>query len=70
MQCRRADMGLDRKNPDVARLMEEQKEMANSMGQMLGEEVLRTMRKAKPGESEVRLFGKETTIDCPGRAAD
>jgi hypothetical protein len=59
--------GLDRNNPEVARLMEEQKEMATSMGQMLGEEVLRAMREAKPGDGEVRLFGKQETISCPGR---
>jgi hypothetical protein len=59
--------GLDRQNPEVARLMEEQKEMSNSMGQMLGEEVLRAIREAKPGQSEVRLLGKQNTITCPGR---
>lgn len=59
--------GLDRNNPEVARLMEEQKEMATSMGQLLGEEVLHAMRGAQPGETDVRIFGKETTIDCPGR---
>ena len=59
--------GLDRKNPEVALLMEEQKEMATSMGQLLGEEVLRSMRGAQPGNSEVRIFGKNTTIECPGR---
>jgi hypothetical protein len=59
--------GLDRNNPEVARLMTEQKEMSNSMGQMLGEEVLRAMREAKPGNTDARIFGKETTITCPGR---
>jgi hypothetical protein len=59
--------GLDRKNPEVARLMEEQKEMSNSMGQMLGEEVLRAMREAKPGQSGIRILGKQNTITCPGR---
>lgn len=59
--------GLDRSNPEVARLMTEQKEMSNSMGQLLGEEVLRAMREAKPGDTEARIFGKETTISCPGR---
>lgn len=59
--------GMDRSDPEVARLMTEQKEMANSMGQMLGEEVLRAMRESKPGYTEARIFGKETTITCPGR---
>jgi hypothetical protein len=59
--------GLDRNNPEVSRLMTEQKEMSNSMGQMLGEEVLRAVREAKPGYADARIFGKETTITCPGR---
>jgi neutral ceramidase len=59
--------GLDRNNPEVARLMTEQKEMSNSMGQLLGEEVLHAIREAKPGDAEARIFGKETTITCPGR---
>ncbi len=59
--------GLDRNDPEVARLMTEQKEMSNSMGQLLGEEVLRAMREAKPGDTDARIFGKETTITCPGR---
>jgi neutral ceramidase len=59
--------GLDRSNPEVARLMGEQKQMILSMGQMLGEEVLRTARETKRAESEGRLLGKSTTITCPGR---
>ena len=59
--------GLDRSNPEVARLMDEQKQMIISMGQMLGEEVLRTAREAKWAESDGRLLGKSTTITCPGR---
>jgi neutral ceramidase len=59
--------GMDRNNPEVARLMNEQKEMANSMGQMLAEEVLRAAREAKPGDPEARILGKETSITCPGR---
>jgi neutral ceramidase len=59
--------GMDRNNPKVVRLMNEQKEMSNSMGQMLGEEVLRAMREAKPGDPEARILGKQTSITCPGR---
>jgi hypothetical protein len=36
--------GLDRKNPTVARLMNQQRQMVSSMGQFLGEEVLHVMR--------------------------
>ncbi len=59
--------GMDRNNPEVAHLMNEQKEMIVSMGQMLGEEVLRVMRDSQKGEADGRIFGKTTTITCPGR---
>ena len=59
--------GMDRNNPEVAHLMNEQKEMIISMGQMLGEEVLRVVRETKKGEADGRIFGKTTTITCPGR---
>ena len=59
--------GMDRNNPEVVRLMNEQKEMASSMGQLLGEEVLRAMREAKLGDPEARILGKQTSITCPGR---
>lgn len=59
--------GMDRNNPEVIHLMNEQKEMITSMGQMLGEEVLRVVREAKKGEADGRIFGKSTTISCPGR---
>ena len=59
--------GLDRANPEVAHLMQEQKEMILSMGQMLGEEVLRVTREATRSASDGRLFGNTHTITCPGR---
>jgi neutral ceramidase len=59
--------GMDRNNPEVIHLMDEQKELTNSMGQLLGEEVLRIMREAKNAEADGRLFGKVQTITCPGR---
>ena len=58
---------MDRNNPEVAHLMNEQKEMIISMGQMLGEEVLRVVRETRKGEADGRIFGKTTTITCPGR---
>ena len=60
-------VGLDRSNPEVTKLMDEQKEMITSMGQMLGEEVLHVMREAKNSESDGRILGKAVTISCPGR---
>jgi neutral ceramidase len=59
--------GLDRSNPEVARLMDQQKQMIISMGQMLGEEVLRASREMKRPITDGRLFGKSTTLTCPGR---
>lgn len=60
-------VGLDRSNPEVARLMNEQKQMITSMGQMLGEEVLRVMREIKRPHADGRILGTATTITCPGR---
>lgn len=60
-------VGLDRSNPEVIRLMDEQKQMILSMGQILGEEVLHAMRTSRQPETDGRLLGKETTITCPGR---
>lgn len=59
--------GLDRKNPEVIRLMDEQKQMILSMGQMLGEEVLHVMREKSRPVTDVRLLGRQKEITCPGR---
>lgn len=59
--------GLDRNNPAVVRLMNQQKQMLLSMGQFLGEEVLYVMRNIERTDTDVRLFGTQKTIQCPGR---
>lgn len=59
--------GLDRTNPEVATLMNEQKQMILSMGQLLGEEVLAVARKTHVETADVRLQGRQTIISCPGR---
>jgi len=59
--------GMDRSNPEVAHLMQEQKEMISSMGQMLGEEVLRVTRQTTRFVSDGRLLGNSRTVTCPGR---
>jgi hypothetical protein len=59
--------GLDRNNPTVARLMNQQRQMVLSMGQFLGEEVLHVMRGIGRKESSVPLSGRSSTISCPGR---
>ena len=59
--------GLDRNDAAVARLMNQQRQMVSSMGQFLGEEVLYVMRNIERTDTEVRLFGSQKTIQCPGR---
>ena len=59
--------GLDRKNPVVARLMNQQRQMASSMGQFLGEEVMSVMRGIERMDSAAAIAGVATTIQCPGR---
>jgi len=59
--------GLDRKNPAVARLMNQQRQMVSSMGQFLGEEVLHVMRGVERMETAASVQGSFTTISCPGR---
>lgn len=60
-------VGLDRSDPAVAKLMNQQKQMILSMGQMLGEEVLHAMRGADRKESTVRIYADQKTVTCPGR---
>jgi neutral ceramidase len=59
--------GLDRNDPKVAKLMNQQKQMILSMGQMLGEEVLRIMRDTTRYESTVQVFADQKVVSCPGR---
>ena len=59
--------GLDRKNPTVARLMNQQRQMVSSMGQFLGEEVLHVMRGIERTDAAVPVHGGFTTVSCPGR---
>lgn len=59
--------GLDRSNPKVAKLMNQQKEICQSMGQMLGEEVMHVMRTVKRGENSIRIASAQKTAMYPGR---
>ncbi|MEO8466435.1 MAG: neutral/alkaline non-lysosomal ceramidase N-terminal domain-containing protein [Gammaproteobacteria bacterium] len=59
--------GLDRKDPAVAKLMNQQKQMIVSMGQFLGEEVLHVMRGMERLDSNARIEGRYKTVSCPGR---
>jgi neutral ceramidase len=59
--------GLNRTDPAVAKLMSQQKQMVASMGQFLGEEVLRVMRGTEHKVSALRISGSQKIIRCPGR---
>ncbi len=62
-------VGLDRNNPRVAKLMNQQKRMLLTMGQMLGEAVLHAMRSTTEARdlSNVGIFANHKTVTCPGR---
>lgn len=59
--------GLDRNDPQVAKLMNQQKQMLASMGQFLGEEVLHIMRGIKRKSSDPTIYTDRKTVTCPGR---
>jgi hypothetical protein len=59
--------GLNRKDPTVARLMNQQRQMVNSMGQFLGEEVLYVSRGIDRFDAAVPIAAGTATISCPGR---
>ena len=59
--------GLNKSDPAVIKLMNQQKQMTLSMGQFLGEEVLHVMREMDRTESSATIYGAQKTISCPGR---
>lgn len=59
--------GLDRNNPEVQRLMGEQKKMAESYGQLLGEEVKYVIMMMRHFESDVTINCETRIIKVPGR---
>lgn len=59
--------GLDRNDPETHRLMEEQKRMAESYGQLLGEEVKYVIMMMRRFESNVTLEAARSHVTCPGR---
>jgi len=60
--------GLKKEDPKVAKLMNQQRQMTRSMGQMLGEEVLHVIRSGleRPVTSAA-ISGSQKTVSCPGR---
>jgi hypothetical protein len=59
--------GLNKKDPSVIKLMDQQKQMILSMGQFLGEEVKRVMRETDRTETRVDIDGRQKIVQCPGR---
>ena len=59
--------GLNKKDPAVIKLMNQQKQMILSMGQFLGEEVMHVMRGMERMETSVQIDGRQKTVQCPGR---
>jgi neutral ceramidase len=60
--------GLNKRDPKVARLMNQQRQMTASMGQMLGEEVLHVMRaNLERPMTSAPISGAQKTVTCPGR---
>jgi neutral ceramidase len=59
--------GLNKQHPTVIRLMSQQKQMIQSMGQFLGEEVLHVMRGMERMETGVAIAGRHKIVSCPGR---
>lgn len=59
--------GLDRNNPEVRRLMDEQIKMAESYGQLLGEEVKYVIMMMRRFETDVTLNCGRKNVSVPGR---
>lgn len=59
--------GLNKKDPVVIKLMNQQKQMIQSMGQFLGEEVMHVMRGMDRTESSMPIVGLTKAVSCPGR---
>ncbi len=59
--------GLNKKDPTVVRLMNQQKQMALSMGQFLGEEVMHVMRGMERTSTTGAIYGAQKLVTCPGR---
>jgi len=61
--------GLNKKDPTVKKLLDQQKMMIKSMGQFLGEEVKRVMREMEPNRMATggKIFAAQKMISFPGR---
>jgi neutral ceramidase len=59
--------GLNKQDPTVKKLLDQQKQMILSMGQFLGEEVKRVMREMTRLSTGGRIFAAQQMVRSPGR---
>lgn len=60
--------GMDRNNPRVRLLMDQQQRMSETLGQMLGEEVLHVLReRLDKSTGDITLRGVQASLSCPAR---
>ena len=59
--------GLNKQDPTVIKLMNQQKQMILSMGQFLGEEVMHAMRGMDRMSSNGKIVGSQKMVSFPGR---
>ncbi|HSG55791.1 MAG TPA: neutral/alkaline non-lysosomal ceramidase N-terminal domain-containing protein [Paracoccaceae bacterium] len=60
--------GLDRTDPRVQLLLDQQKQLNSALGLMLGEEVLHVMRSSlQRATGEIAISGALQSVTCPGR---
>ena len=59
--------GLNKQDPTVKKLMNQQKQMILSMGQFLGEEVMHVMRGMARMSVKGRIVGSQKMVSFPGR---
>ena len=59
--------GLNKQDPTVKKLMDQQKQMILSMGQFLGEEVMHVMRGMERMSERGRIIGSQKMVSFPGR---
>ena len=59
--------GLNKQDPKIMKLMNQQKQMILSMGQFLGEEVMHVMRSMDRMSDRGRIVGRQKKVSFPGR---
>ena len=59
--------GLNKQDPAVIKLMNQQKQMILSMGQFLGEEVMHVMRGMERMSASGKIYGSQKMVSFPGR---